>query len=61
MQGIVTRKPAGGIAAKALEEGLLIITAGADVLRLLPPLIITEADVDGMAAKLEKALETESV
>lgn len=38
--------PAGTIASKALEKGLLIITAAHNVLRFLPPLIITEADVD---------------
>ena len=56
MQGIVTAEPAAGIAAKALEEGLIIITAGTDVLRLLPPLVITEADVDEMLVKLAKVL-----
>ncbi|MDE7311735.1 MAG: aspartate aminotransferase family protein [Eubacterium sp.] len=58
MQGIVTTKPAAEICAKALEEGLVIITAGADVLRFLPPLVITEADVDEMAKKLTGVLDT---
>ncbi|MCR5294786.1 MAG: aspartate aminotransferase family protein [Lachnospiraceae bacterium] len=36
---------AGEIAARALEEGLLIISAGNNVLRFVPPLIITEKEV----------------
>lgn len=58
MQGIVTQKPASSICAKALEEGLVMITAGTDVLRLLPPLVITEADVEEMAEKLTRVLDT---
>ena len=40
---------------KALKNGLLVITAGSDVLRMVPPLVITEADVDEMIEKLEKS------
>lgn len=58
MQGIVTSKPASEICAKALEAGLIMITAGADVLRLLPPLVIVEADVDEMVVKLAGVLDT---
>ena len=56
MQGIVTQKNSAEIAAKALDAGLVVITAGADVIRLLPPLVITEADVDEMTEKLKTAL-----
>ena len=58
MQGIVTQKPASSICAKAREEGLVMITAGTDVLRLLPPLVITKADVEEMAEKLTRVLDT---
>lgn len=58
MQGIVTTLKPGDVAAKALEEGLIIITAGADVVRMLPPLTITEADVDQMLEKLTKVLDS---
>ncbi len=57
MQGLVTEKSSTEIAAKALEAGLVIITAGADVIRLLPPLVITEADVDEMVEKLTGVLD----
>lgn len=56
MQGLVCEKPVGQIAAKALEEGLIIITAGSNVLRFVPPLIIEEKHVDEMIQKLEKVL-----
>ena len=56
MQGVVSEKPVGQIAAKALEEGLIVITAGSDVLRFVPPLIIEKQHVDEMIGKLKKAL-----
>ncbi len=52
MQGLVSEKNVGEISAKALEKGLVVITAGTNVIRMLPPLVITEADVDVMAEKL---------
>ena len=41
---------------KAIENGLLVISAGSDVLRLVPPLVITEGDIDEMIEKLKKSL-----
>ncbi len=58
MQGIVCEKPVGEIAAKALSAGLLVITAGSDVLRFVPPLIIEKEHVDEMAEKLNSVLKT---
>lgn len=56
MQGlVVSGRPVGEIVTKAIENGLLVISAGSDVLRLVPPLVITEADVDEMIEKLEKS------
>lgn len=57
MQGLViTGKPVGEIVNKALENGLLVISAGSDVLRLVPPLVIEEKDIDEMLEKLKKSL-----
>ena len=56
MQGVVCEKPVGQIAAKALEAGLIVITAGPNVLRFVPPLIIEEKDVDEMISRLESIL-----
>lgn len=56
MQGlVVSGRPVGEIVTKAIENGLLVISAGSDVLRPVPPLVITEADVDEMIEKLEKS------
>ena len=56
IQGVVTTKPVGEITSKALEEGLLIISAGSDVLRLVPPLVIEKEHVDEMIEKLDHTL-----
>lgn len=56
MQGVVSTLPVGKVSAKALEHGLIVITAGADVLRFVPPLIIEKKHVDEMLEKLEAAL-----
>lgn len=56
MQGVVCKLPVGKVAAAALQQGLIVITAGADVLRFVPPLVIEKQHVDEMIEKLEKAL-----
>lgn len=58
MQGLVVRdRPVGGIVTSALNQGLIILTAGTNVLRLVPPLVITREDIDEMAVRLEKAFD----
>ena len=57
MQGLVLEgKPVGEVVSRALEQGLIVISAGENVLRLVPPLVITEEDIDEMVEKLEKSL-----
>ncbi len=57
MQGVVVEgKPVGDIVKAALGEGLVILSAGSNVLRFVPPLVITKEDIDEMIAKLEKVL-----
>ena len=56
MQGLVCTLPVGQVAAKALENGLIVISAGSDVIRFVPPLIIEEKHVDEMIDKLTKTL-----
>ena len=56
LQGLeIQGRPANDLVLKSLEEGLIVITAGGNVLRLVPPLVITEAHVDEMTEKLERA------
>ena len=57
MQGLVLEKPVGEVIKNAMEEGLIVISAGGNVLRLVPPLVITEAHVDEMIDKLKIALD----
>ena len=54
MRGLVCTLPVGQVASKALENGLIVITAGSDVLRFVPPLGITKDDVGEMILRLEK-------
>ena len=49
-------KPISEITGAALKEGLLIIGAGSDVIRFVPPLIIENEQVDEMIRILKKAL-----
>lgn len=56
MQGLIIKnRPVGDIVTKALENGLIIITAGSDVLRFVPPLVIEKEDVDEMIRLLERS------
>ena len=48
IQGIRVKKPAGEIINQALKEGLVIISASENVIRLVPPLIIEKEHVDEM-------------
>ena len=56
MQGlVVTGRPVGEIINKALENGLIIISAGSNVLRMLPPLVIEKEHVDELIQKLKNS------
>lgn len=58
MQGLAIdeAKPVGEIVRKAMDNGLMVISAGGNVIRLVPPLIITRENVDEMAEILKKSL-----
>lgn len=56
MQGLILNKAANPVILKALENGLILITAGENVIRIVPPLVITKKHVDEMIGKLEKSL-----
>lgn len=56
IQGLAVKgRPVGEIVVKSQEIGLLVITAGNNVLRLVPPLIIEKKHVDEMIEKLTGA------
>lgn len=56
MQGIRLSAPPTEAIRTALQEGLLLISAGDNVIRLVPPLIIEKEHVDEMICILEKIL-----
>lgn len=56
MQGLVFDKPVGEIITKALDAGLILINAGTNIIRFVPPLVITKKDVDDMIAILKQCL-----
>jgi predicted acetylornithine/succinylornithine family transaminase len=57
MWGIELDRPAAPIVARALELGLLLVPAGERVIRLLPPLVITEPELAAGLAILREALQ----
>ena len=57
MQGLEFNKPVGDIINNALDNGLVLINAGTQIIRFLPPLIITKDDVDRMIVILKEAIE----
>ena len=57
LQGLVFSRPVNGVIQKALEKGLILINAGANVIRFVPPLIITREHVDEMAEILKSCLD----
>jgi acetylornithine/N-succinyldiaminopimelate aminotransferase len=50
-------RPAAQVAAACLDAGLVVGTAGESVLRLTPPLLVTEEDVDQALEIISGALE----
>lgn len=57
MQGLVFNKPVGDILQKALDKGLVLINAGTNIIRFIPPLVIAKEHVDEMNAILQACLD----
>jgi len=56
LRGLELTKPAEAVMARCREDGVLVIQAGANVIRLAPPLIITRDQIDEGLAVLERAV-----
>ena len=56
MQGLEFSIPVGPIIQKALEKKLILINAGTNIIRFVPPLVITTENVDEMIAILDSVL-----
>lgn len=57
MLGLKAHVPNTDIVAAAREEGVIVLGAGDNVVRLLPPLVISEAEVAEGVRRLDRALE----
>ena len=57
LQGLACNGPVAELIGKALDKGLILINAGQEVIRFIPPLIIERAHVDEMTGILEACLE----
>ncbi len=60
MQGLACKDAVAPVIDRAREQGLILINAGSDVIRFLPPLVITKAHVDEMTDILEDCLQAVS-
>jgi len=56
MIGIQLKRPSGSYLATLAEEGVLGLSAGSTVMRFLPPLVISEEDVETVVEKVAKVL-----
>lgn len=58
IQGLEFTVPVGPVVSKALlEQKLVLISAGANIIRFVPPLVIEKSDVDEMIKRLETVVE----
>ena len=55
MQGLELSISPKDVIARALDNGLILFSAGTNVIRMVPPLVITKSDVDEMIDKLKKS------
>ncbi|MBR1669551.1 MAG: aspartate aminotransferase family protein [Butyrivibrio sp.] len=58
MQGLVLNRPVGDVINMALSKGLILINAGANIIRFVPPLVINKDNVDDMISILDSCLES---
>ena len=56
MKGIELFTPAGAAIEALQKEGILVIPSGSHVIRLLPPLILTEGHIDFLMQAFRKIL-----
>lgn len=57
LQGLVFDRPVGEIITKAMDKGLVLINAGTDIIRFVPPLVITKEHVDDMIRILRESIQ----
>ncbi|MCI8523679.1 MAG: aspartate aminotransferase family protein [Lachnospiraceae bacterium] len=57
LQGLVFDRPVGNIITRAMDQGLVLINAGTDIIRFVPPLVIQEKHVDDMMVILRECIK----
>ena len=57
LQGLVFDRPVGDIITRAMDRGLVLINAGSDIIRFVPPLVITREHVDDMVQILRESIQ----
>ena len=58
LTGMVVRVPAAEVVKAAMHAGLLLVPAGPEVVRFVPPLIVTPKEIDQALARLQAALQS---
>ena len=58
MQGLEFNVPAGPIVKETIANGCILISAGSNIIRFVPPLIVEECHIDEMLVALKKALDS---
>lgn len=54
MMGIELYGPAGDVVSKLLKKGVILISAGTNIIRFVPPLVVEKEHIDVMCEKLEE-------
>lgn len=57
MQGLEFTVPVGPVITKAIENGLILVSAGSNIIRFVPPLIIEKKHIDELIEKLEASFD----
>ena len=58
-KGLIVEGNPADVVAAARARGLLLSTAGSNVVRLVPPLVVTKAEIDEAVAILDDVLQVE--
>lgn len=54
MMGMELYGPAGDVVSKLLKKGVILISAGTNIIRFVPPLVVEKEHIDVMCEKLEE-------
>ena len=57
MLAIELKEKAGPFVQRLMNEGVIVLLAGATVIRLLPPLVINREEIDFVVSKIKAVLE----